>query len=110
MKAVPLRAGVLARRDKSLAESTRRGHLRRLDHGLNAIMVLAPANPYGRRLRKRYDTVRSPLFIFPGHRDAPPDNNRGERELRATATYRQVTGGCRSHWGAGLINAICDFV
>jgi hypothetical protein len=32
----------------------RRSHLRRLDHALNSIMVLAPTNSHGRRLRKRY--------------------------------------------------------
>jgi hypothetical protein len=64
MKALLLRAVVLARRRKSLAESTRHNHLRRLDHALNAIMVLAPTNSHGRRLRKRYGKVRSHLFTF----------------------------------------------
>jgi hypothetical protein len=31
---------------------------------LNAIMVLAPTNSHGRRLRKRYGKVRSHLFTF----------------------------------------------
>jgi transposase len=102
MKALLLRAVVLARRRKSLAESTRRSYLRRLDHALNAIMALAPANIHGRRLRKRYGKVRSHLFTFLTHPDAPPDNNASERELRPTATYRKVTGGFRSKWGADL--------
>jgi transposase len=93
MKALLLRAVVLARRREGLAESTRRSHLRRLDHALNAIMVLAPTNSHGRRLRKRYGKVRSHLFTFLEHPDAPPDNNGSERELRPTATYRKVTGG-----------------
>jgi hypothetical protein len=42
MKSLLLRTVVLARRRKTLAESTRRAYLRRLDHQLNAIMVLAP--------------------------------------------------------------------
>jgi transposase len=86
MKALLLRAVVLARRRKTLAESTRRSHLRRLDHALNAIMVLTPTNSHGRRLRKRYGKVRSHLFTFLEHPDAPPDNNGSERELRPTAT------------------------
>jgi transposase len=73
---------------------------------LNAIMVLAPTNPHGRRLRKRYGKVRSHLFIFLEHPDAPPDNNGSERELRPTATYRKVTGGFRSKWGADLFAAV----
>jgi hypothetical protein len=53
-------------------------------------MALALANSHGRRLRKRYGKVRSHLFIFLEHLDAPPDNNGCERELRPTATYRKV--------------------
>jgi transposase len=110
MKALLLRAVVLARRRKSLAESTRRSHLRRLDHALNAIMVLAPTNSHGRRLRKRYGKVRSHLFTFLEHPDAPPDNNGSERELRPTATYRKVTGGFRSKWGADLFAGVRSVV
>ena len=106
MKSLLLRAVVLARRRKILAESTRRAYLRRLDHELNAIMVLAPTNRDGRRLRKRYGKVRSCLFTFLEHPDVPPDNNGSERELRPTATYRKVTGGFRSQWGADLFAAV----
>lgn len=102
MKALLLRAVVLARRRKTLAESTRRSYRRRLDSELNAIMALAPANGDGRRLRKRYGKIRNSLFTFLEHPDVPPDNNGSERELRPTATYRKVTGGFRSKWGADL--------
>ena len=34
------------------------------------------------------------------------DNNGSERELRPTATYRKVTGGFRSDWGADLYAAV----
>jgi transposase len=110
MKALLLRAVVLARRRKSLAESTRRGYQRRLDHDLNAIMVLAPTNPHGRRLRKRYGKVRSHLFTFLEHPEVPPDNNGSERELRPTAIYRKVTGGFRSNWGGDLFAAVRSVV
>ena len=96
MKTLLLRAVVLARRRMELAESTRRSYQRRLDRDLNAIMVMAPANRHGKRLRKRYGRNRSHLFTFLDHPDTPPDNNGSERELRPTATYRKVTGGFRS--------------
>jgi transposase len=102
MKALLLRAVVLARRRTSLAESTRRTYQQRLDRELDKIMALAPINQHGRRLRKRYGKVRSHLFTFLAHPDAPPDNNGSERELRPTATYRKVTGGFRSSWAADL--------
>ena len=102
MKALLLRAVVLARRRAGLAESTRRTYQQRLDRELDKIMALAPTNQHGKRLRKRYGKVRSHLFTFLEHPDAPPDNNGSERELRPTATYRKVTGGFRSTWGADL--------
>ena len=102
MKALLLRAVVLARRRANLAQSTRRTYQQRLDRELDKIMALAPTNQHGKRLRKRYGKVRSHLFTFLEHPDAPPDNNGSERELRPTATYRKVTGGFRSKWGADL--------
>ncbi|MBF0307694.1 MAG: IS66 family transposase [Alphaproteobacteria bacterium] len=106
MKALLLRAFVIARRRHNLAESTRREYKRRLDRDLDAIMALTPANPHGKRLRKRYAKVRSHLFTFLEHPEVAPDNNGSERELRPTATYRKVTGGFRSDWGADLFAGI----
>jgi len=110
MKMLLLRAVVLARRRKSLAESTRRTYQRRLDRALNAIMGLVPTNPHAKRLRKRYGKVRNSLFTFLEHPDVPPDNNSSERELRPTATYRKVTGGFRSRWAADLFAAVRSVV
>jgi transposase len=106
MKALLLRAAVLARRHRDLADSTRRQYSRRLDHDLDAIMALAPVTRDGRRLRKRYARVRDHLFTFLDHPELTADNNSSERELRPTATYRKVTGGFRSDWGADLFAAV----
>ncbi len=81
-------------------------------------IVLAPENPHGKRLRKRYGKVRGDLFTFLIHPEVPPDNNPvlsfaeggSERELRPTATYRKVTGGFRSDWGADLFAAVRSVV
>ena len=106
MKALLLRAVVLARRHRSLAESTRREYRRRLEHALDAVMALAPSNRHGQRLRKRYGKLREHLFTFLDHPEVTADNNASERELRPTATYRKVTGGFRSDWGANLYAAV----
>lgn len=106
MTALLLRAVVLARRHRGLAESTRREYRRRLEHALDAVMVLAPTNRHGQRLRKRYGKLREHLFTFLDHPDVTADNNGSERELRPTATYRKVTGGFRSAWGADLYAAV----
>jgi transposase len=106
MKALLLRAVVLARRHRDLAETTRREYRRRLERSLDAIIALAPVNRDGRRLRKRYAKVRDHLFTFLDHPEVAADNNSSERELRPTATYRKVTGGFRSDWGANLFAAV----
>ncbi len=110
MKALLLRAVILARRRKTLAASTRHQYRRRLDRDLDAIMALSPGNRHGQRLRKRYGKVRNDLFTFLSHPDVPPDNNSSERELRPTATYRKVTGGFRSDWGADLFASVRSVV
>src|SRR3954463_11010389 len=106
MKALLLRTVVLARRHRGLAESTRREYRRRLEHALDAVMMLAPTNRHGQRLRKRYGKLREHLFTFLDHSEVTADNNGSERELRPTATYRKVTGGFRSDWGADLYAAV----
>lgn len=102
MKALLLRAFVLARRRHHLAESTRRQYRQRMERQLDAVMALAPTQRDGRRLRKRYGKLRGHLFTFLDHPEVAPDNNSSERELRPTATYRKVTGGFRSDWGKDL--------
>ena len=106
MKALLLRAVVLARRSRDLAPSTRREYRRRLECALDAVMALAPTHRDGQRLRKRYGKHRSHLFTFLDHPEVPADNNGSERELRPTATYRKVTGGFRSKWGADLFAGV----
>jgi len=106
MKTLLLRAFAIARRRHVLAESTRREYRRRLDHDLTSILALVPQNAHGKRLRKRYAKHRAHLFIFLTHPEVPPDNNGSERELRPTATYRKVTGGFRSDWGADLFAGV----
>jgi transposase len=110
MKLLLLRAVAIARRRHGLAEGTRRTYRRRLDRELDVILARTPANQHGKRLRKRYRKVRGSLFTFLDYPEAPPDNNGSERELRPTATYRKVTGGFRSNWGADLFAAIRSVV
>lgn len=110
MKALLLRAVVLARRHRDLAESTRREYRRRLERDLDGAMSQAPTQRDGRRLRKRYAKVRDHLFTFLDHPEIAADNNSSERELRPTATYRKVTGGFRSDWGADLFAAVRSII
>ena len=69
-------------------------------------MALTPTHRDGQRLRKRYGKHRSHLFTFLDYPELPADNNSSERELRPTTTYRKVTGGFRSDWGADLFAGV----
>jgi transposase len=51
---------------------------------------------------RRQCIMREHPFTFFDHSDVTADNNSNERELRPIATYRKVTGGFRSNWGATL--------
>jgi len=110
MKAWLLRVVVLARRRRELAEATRLSYRRRFDNDLDKILALSPDNRHGRRLRKRYAKIRDSLLTFLEHPEIDPDNNSSEREVRPTATYRKVTGGFRSDWGADLFAGVRSVV
>ena len=110
LKALVLRAVLLARRRSELKASTRLEYRRRLERDLDAALALQPSNRHGQRLRKRYLAVRGSLFTFLEHPEAPPDNNRSERDLRPMAMYRKVTGGFRSDWGPHLCAAVKSVV
>ena len=110
LKALVLRAVLLARRRFELKASTRWEYRRRLERDLDTVLALQPSNRHGQRLRKRYLVIRDSLFTFLEHPDAPPDNNRSERDLRSMVTYRKVTGGFRSDWGPDLCAGIKSVV
>jgi transposase len=110
MKAWLLRVVILSRRRQDLADTTRRHYRQRFERDLDKIMALSPDNRHGRRLRKRYGKIRDSLLTFLEHPQIAPDNNSSERELRPTATYRKVTGGFRSNWGAELFAGIRSIV
>lgn len=106
LKALLLRAVLLARRRRELTASTWREYRRRLERDLDAVLALQPTCRHDQRLRKRHLAVRDGLFTFLEHPEVPPDNNGSERELRSMVTYRKVTGGFRSAWGPDLCAAV----
>jgi transposase len=100
MKALLLRACALARRRDSLADATLESYAAALERRLDKVMACQPTNKDGKRLRKRYAKDRDSLFTFMTERHVPPTNNGSERDIRPSATFRKVTGGFRSDWGA----------
>ena len=110
LKALLLRAVVLARRRHALKASTRREYRLRLERELDRVLALQPSHRHAQRLRRRYLAVRDSLFTFLEHPEAPPDNNGSERDLRPMVVYRKVTGGFRSAWGPDLCAAVQSVV
>jgi transposase len=110
LKALLLRAVVLARRRHALKASTRREYRLRLERELDRVLALQPSHRHSQRLRRRYLAVRDSLLTFLEHPEAPPDNNGSERDLRPMVVYRKVTGGFRSAWGPDLCAAVASVV
>ena len=46
--------------------------------------------------------IRRHLFVFVTNRAIPPTNNGSERALRPCVTFRKITNGFRTEWGARL--------
>jgi transposase len=105
MKRLFLRAFVVAKRRHSMSGFARKANKTRLENDLKAIMALPIEQKDAKRLHKRYQKHRRSLFTFLDYPELAPDNNSSERALRPTATYRKVTGGFRSSWGADLYAA-----
>ena len=95
----PDRARVLGARLNGLALQAR-----------EQVRIGAMSIRHGQRLRKRCGKVRGDLSTFLIHPDVPPDNDGSERQLRPTATCRQVAGGLRSEWNADLFAGVRSVV
>ena len=102
MKALLLRACVLARRRGRLKDSTLRQYAQDMERRLDKVIACQPTNKHGKRLRMRYGKDRDSLFTFMTERDVPPTNNGSERDIRPSTVLRKVTGGFRSDWESNL--------
>jgi transposase len=99
-KALLQRACVLARRRTALAHATLAAYARDLDRRLDRLLATKPTTRKASSLRAAMELDRDKLFVFMKRRDVDPANNASERDLRPSVTFRKVTGGFRSEWGA----------
>ena len=81
-------------------DATLKIHARRLEAAFDRVLTLTPVHPAGVKWKNTVVKLRPNLFVFMSNRDVPPTNNESERSLRPCATYRKVTNGFRSQWGA----------
>ncbi len=87
------------RRDK-WNDATCRIHKRRLEAELDRVMDLAPVHRAGVKWKATIEKLRPNLLVFMSNRAVPPTNNESECSLRPCTTYRKITNGFRSQWGA----------
>lgn len=96
------RACRIGRRREHLADATLKNYAARLEARLDAIMRRTPTHAAGLKLHRMIKKIRQHLFVFVTRRDVPPTNNGSERALRPCVTFRKITNGFRTEWGARL--------
>ena len=89
------------RRDR-LADSTLKTYAARLEAHLDDIMRHTPTHTAGVKLQRVIKKIRRHMFVFVTNRAIPPTNNGSERALRPCVTFRKITNGFRTEWGARL--------
>ena len=96
------RACRIGRRRDRLADATLKHYAARLEARLDDIMRRTPTHKAGFKLQRMIKKIRRHLFVFVTWRDVPPTNNGSERALRPCVTFRKITNGFRTEWGAKL--------
>ena len=96
------RACRIGRRRERLADATLRAYAARLESRLDDLMRRTPTHAAGVKLQRVIKKIRRHLFVFVTNRAIPPTNNGSERALRPCVTFRKITNGFRTEWGARL--------
>jgi transposase len=96
------RACRIGRRRERLADASLKIYLARLEADLDELLALTPSHAAGVKLQGVIEKFRRHLFVFMTNRAIPPTNNGSERALRPCVTFRKITNGFRSQWGAQL--------
>lgn len=96
------RACRIGKRRPRLADATLKTYAARLDADLDRLMARAPIHPAGLKLQRVIKKVRRHLFVFLANRAIEATNNGSERALRPCVTFRKITNGFRTEWGAKL--------
>jgi transposase len=89
-----------AKRRDTGNDATLQIHKRRLERQLDRVLAVSPVHPAGVQWKNTIEKLRPSLFVFMSNRAVPPTNNESERALRPCVTYRKITNGFRSQWGA----------
>jgi len=96
------RACRIGQRRQRLADATLKGYAARLEGDLDHLMRRTPTQAAGLKLQRVIKKIRRHMFVFMTNRAIPPTNNGSERALRPCVTFRKITNGFRTEWGARL--------
>jgi transposase len=96
------RACRIGRRRDWLADATLKTYAARLNSRLDDLMRATPTHAAGLKLQRVIKKIRQHMFVFVTNRAIPPTNNGSERALRPCVTFRKITNGFRTEWGARL--------
>ena len=102
LKKLLQRACGMGARRPDLADATLRSYASKLKARLDDLLRRAPTHALGEKLQRAIKACRQNLFVFLADRAVPPTNNGSEQGLRPCVTFRKVTNGFRSEWGAKL--------
>jgi transposase len=69
---------------------------------LSELLRKQPTNSEGIKLQAVFGKIRRNLFVFVTNRALAATNNESERSLRPCVTFRKITNGFRTVWGATL--------
>ncbi|MFS8087139.1 MAG: IS66 family transposase [Acidobacteriota bacterium] len=96
------RACRIGQRRQRLADATLKSYAARLEGDLDRLMRRTPTQAAGLKLQRVIKKIRRHMFVFMTNRAIPPTNNGSERALRPCVTFRKITNGFRTEWGARL--------
>jgi transposase len=96
------RACRLARARDRLSDDQLEACHRKFVKKLSELLQRPPTHPKGAKLQRAMARGRGNLFLFVTNRALEPTNNGSERALRPCVTFRKITGGFRTAWGADL--------
>lgn len=96
------RACRIGRRRDKLADVTLKTYAARLEARLDELMRRTPTHAAGVQLQRVIKKIRRHMFVFVTNRAIPATNNGSERALRPCVTFRKITNGFRTEWGARL--------
>ncbi len=96
------RACRIGQRRQRLADATLKTYAARLEADLDHLMRRTPTQAAGVKLQRVIKKIRRHMFVFMTNRAIPPTNNGSERAPRPCVTFRKITNGFRTEWGARL--------